>query len=512
LILAEHVGTLAIAICDQTSSDSVLRHQGHDMQRHRTLLSFFILITLLDVTVLDAQVQSSQASGSRRIAGGWQGTLKVQTIELRLVFHVSTSGTGEIATTMDSPDQGAKGIPVGQTILTGDTVIFLLPNIGGEYRGVLQQGDSTIDGTWSQSGNVLPLRLKRGSAVPEVRRPQVPARPYPYDEEEVTIENPGAGVRLAGTLTIPRSTPPFPAVVLITGSGPQDRDETILGHKPYLILADHLTRLGIAVLRCDDRGMGKSTGSLAGATTRDLAGDTRDELNFLKSRKEVDPRRVGLIGHSEGGIIAPMIAAESKEVAFIVMLAGSGVPGDEILSAQQALIAKANGVQDSLISSASALNKKLYSIVKQTPDSMLAAKALREILIKYHPPAADTSGSLSSKIEEADQRMIAGLLSPWLRFFMSYDPRPALTRVTCPVLALNGEKDLQVPAKENLREVEKALRSGGNHDIVVKELPGLNHLFQTATTGSPLEYAKIEETISPAVLKMVGEWILAHTK
>jgi len=335
---------------------------------------------------------------------------------------------------------------------------------------------------------------------------------YPYDEEEVTYDNPSSGFRLAGTLTKPKSGAPFCAVILITGSGAQDRDENVFGHKPFLVLSDYLTRKGIGVLRVDDRGVGGSRGTFKTATTKDFATDVRAGIDFLKSRKDIDPKKIGLLGHSEGGVIAPMVAADSKDVAFIVLMAGTGVTGDEILYAQAALIAEAAGASKEAVEKNKEVQQKMFSVLKQEKDdSVAASKILTIIRDGLHSMSEEEKKSLEVSETALDQQ-VASMVSPWYRFFISYDPRTALRRVACPVLAINGEKDLQVPPKQNLPAVERALRDGGNTRFVVKELPGLNHLFQTAKTGSPSEYATTEETISPTALKIIGDWILEQCK
>ena len=274
--------------------------------------------------------------------GNWMGTLDVGAAKLRLVLHVTQSPAGMTAT-MDSIDQGANGMKIDAITFTGNAVHFELHMIQGSYDGAMKADGSEISGQWKQGGAELPLTFKRVDKAPEVTRPQDPKKPYPYEEEEVAYENKKAGIKLAGTLTYPRGKGPFPAVLLITGSGPQDRNEALAGHRPFLVLADHLTRHGIAVLRVDDRGVGGSSGDTMKSTSADFADDALAGIQFLKTRKEVNPAQIGLIGHSEGGMIAPMVAARSSDVAYIVLLAGPGVRSEEILYAQGEAIGKAMG-------------------------------------------------------------------------------------------------------------------------------------------------------------------------
>lgn len=330
----------------------------------------------------------------------------------------------------------------------------------------------------------------------------VPARAtgrVPYRAQPVTFQNRAAGITLAGTLTVPAGRGPFPAVVLIAGSGPHDRNETIFGHKPFLVLADYLTRRNIAVLRYDKRGVGGSGGTEATATTVDFAADAQAAFDYLRALPQIDARRVGLIGHSEGGVIASMLAARDRHVAFIVLLAGPGVRGDRLLTAQVQAILAAAGVPRQRVQRRVEQERDLLSIVEQQAAGDAAEQAqLRQQLSRMAPPA---------RVEAAIRR----LDTPWFRYFLRYDPAPTLAKVRCPVLALFGAKDVQVPPALNLPAVRRALRAGGNRDFQVLELPGLNHLFQRARTGEPNEYASIHSTMDPAALQTVAVWIVKHT-
>ena len=343
------------------------------------------------------------------------------------------------------------------------------------------------------------------------QRPQEPKRPYPYSELEVIVDNKEAGVKLSGTLTTPNNGGPFPAVLLISGSGPQDRDESLMGHKPFLVLADHLTRLGVAVLRVDDRGVGRSTGEFLECTSEDFAEDVLACIEFLKGRSAIDPGRIGLIGHSEGGLIAPMVAARSADVAFVVLMAGPGLTGEEIFYLQGASIAKAEGVDDAFTQRNRAAQQRLFAIVKQESDrGIIEKKARQEIaaLMAAMPEAQRKAAEASPSFVE---NQIVMLMLPWFRFYLTHDPRTELMKVNCPVLAINGDRDLQVPAAENLSAIAQALKTGGNKDFSTVSLPNLNHLFQTSLTGAISQYHKIEETISPAALSTISDWILKRT-
>jgi dienelactone hydrolase len=430
------------------------------------------------------------------IDGAWVGKLNVGAMNLRIVMHFTSTADG-LTATMDSPDQGAKGMPVTSVTRNGSSILVEMKQIAGKFEGKISSDLNSIDGTWTQGPNSFPLVLSRvkDTADLERRRPQNPVPPYPYRSEDVEYSNPVANIKLAATFTIPQGKGPFPAVVLITGSGPQDRDETLMGHKPFLVLSDYLTRRGIAVLRADDRGTAKSGGTFATATTADFATDTEAGVAYLKTRPEVNPHKIGLIGHSEGGVIAPMVAARNPDIAFIVMMAGSGVSGEEILVAQTQLIVEAGGATHEAAEKAGAEERSLLDIVVREKDVEALKKQLR--------------ANLAGQVPEAKMdATIKQIVSPWYRYFVTYDPAPALTKVKCPVLVLNGEKDLQVPPQQNLPAIRKALEEGGNTNFEIDELAGLNHLFQTAKTGAPSEYADIEETISPVALNKISSWIL----
>jgi uncharacterized protein len=451
------------------------------------------------------------------LVGTWEGKLKAGGgIELRLVLKVDKLPDGAFTVAFMSPDQSPAPLPISALSLNGAKVVAVSKAIKSEFQGTLNAGRTEIAGEWKQGGASLPLTLKKTDKVSEPKRPQTPKPPFSYRSEDVTYPNPESKNTLAGTLTMPQGPGPFPVVLMITGSGSQDRDESILGHKPFFVIADALTRRGIAVLRVDDRGVGGSTGDPLAATTQDFAGDVLAGITYLKTRKEIDTKAIGLVGHSEGGIIAPMVASKSDDVAFIVLLAGTGMNGAEILKAQTRLIFQAGGASDSMVQGQLKVLDAILGVVTapkdgKTDDKATAAKleTLARAAIALIPEAERKAlGDLSSK---AIEQQIGRINSPWFRFFLTFDPQTVLVKVRCPVLALNGEKDLQVPCKDNLAAIESALKSGGNTKVTIKELPGLNHLFQPCKTGAPSEYASIEQTIDPAVLTILGDWIVATT-
>jgi pimeloyl-ACP methyl ester carboxylesterase len=455
-----------------------------------------------------AAIQDTAAqSGAtiQNIDGTWEGALDFGSVKLRLVLKVSKAADGSLTAKAENPDQGATDLSVDTIVLKDGAVRFEIKRLLASYDGVLNKEASEIAGEFKQGETAIPLILKRNAKPAKPNPPQEPKKPYPYDEEEVGYENKRDGVKLAGALTIPRGKGPFPAVLLITGSGPQDRNESLLDHKPFLVLADYLTRQGIAVLRVDDRGVGGSTGSVANSTSEDFAADVTAGIEYLKTRKEISRKQIGLIGHSEGGLIAPMVAAQNGDVAFIVLMAGTGLTGEEILYLQGELILKANGASAEQLAKQRATQESMFKILKEEKDPAAAEKRLHEEMSKglTEEEKKKSGQTIAIQIKQAN--------SPWFRYFLTLDPRAALRNVKCPVLAINGENDLQVPANENLREIEATLKAGGNKDVTVARLPKLNHLFQTSETGSPSEYIKIEETIAPVALRTIGDWVLKQT-
>lgn len=444
------------------------------------------------------------------VHGSWMGKVEFSGQELDIAFNISVSPEGSITASMDSPDQGVMNIPADKVEFNnGDLRIELLSGYF-IYEGKVKEGGQAIEGKLMEpkQGVVLPLVLERIEKAPELVRPQVPQKPYPYLEEEVAFENSQAGVTLAGTLTMPSSGGPFPAVLLITGSGGQNRDEEVFGHRPFLVLSDYLTRQGIAVLRVDDRGIGKSTGDFLKATSEDLAGDVLAGVQYLKNRSEINPSKIGLIGHSEGGMIAPMVAARSSDVAYIVLMAGPGVPGDELITTQAQLILRASGTSEETIAKNAALLENMFKVIKTESDDVAAVARLRSVIEEaVQDMTPQEKQLLGYAADNAIDKEVNQLLSPWLRYFISHDPKEALMKVKVPVLAINGEKDLQVPPGENLGAIEEALKAGGNTQYTIKTLPNLNHPFQTVQSGSGMDYGKIEETMSPVALKIIGDWV-----
>ena len=437
------------------------------------------------------------------VEGLWQGLVESSGLHLRLQLHISHDDKKQITARLDSIDQAITGIPATKISLTGSKLHFEIPEISTVYDGEVNPARNLIAGTWKQAETPQKLDFKRSNEVLQLRRPQNPAKPYPYREEEISFLNAKAQIALAGTLTLPATPGPFPAVILIGDSGPRDRDESIAGHRPFLVLADYFTRKGFAVLRYDKRGVGKSSGDFVNATTQDFAVDTESALAYLRTRKEVNPAKIGLIGHGEGAIIAAMIASRSADLPWTVLLAASGLSGEQNLLLQSEQIARASGMSDEAIEKSLEFDKKAYALGKEGKDRAALESKLIDLVI--------SSGMADFASPDEIQSQIHAMSSPWFRGLLAYDPIPVLQKVKCPVLALTGEKDLQVPAKQNLPAIRKALEHGDNKDFQATELPALNHLFQHAQTGTPREYGAIEETFSPEAMKAISEWIQKHS-
>ena len=468
----------------------------------KLILYTIILVSLLATTVF--------GQNETDITGNWRGMLDAGGVKLTFVLKISKNA-GDHTAKLDIPEQGAKDLPLDSITLNDRTVKFSAAKFGFDYEGTLNKTGDEINGTFKQGAANIPLSFKRSNAEVTFNRPQTPKKPYPYNEEDVGYKNEKDNVKLAGTLTLPRREGKFPAVILITGSGAQDRNSTIFGHQLFLVLADYLTRRGIAVLRVDDRGIGGSDLGSLSATTENLVGDVLAGVEYLKTRREINTKQIGLIGHSEGGMIAPLASVRSKDVAFIVMLAGTGQTGEEVLLSQITAILKASGAASEDIAQKVDLQKNLYAIIKSEPDNKLAEQKIVEMLEKRKSKMNERELEEFAPTEKAVKEGISTLLSAWYRYFLSYNPRPTLERVKIPVLALNGENDTQILAKENLEIISASLKKAGNKDFTVKSFPKLNHLFQTSKTGLLAEYGEIEETIAPQVLEMIADWILKHT-
>ncbi|HAA16076.1 MAG TPA: alpha/beta hydrolase [Cytophagales bacterium] len=463
------------------------------MKRTATLVIF--LVGLIGTTA------------AQDMSGTWKGLLEISSMQLEVFFNLKKTEDG-YSGTMDVPTQGAKGLPLDKVEVSDNQIVLGFSGAGITYEGEYQ-GDELIAGTFHQGPVSEPLNLTREEqAAPELERPQEPKGPFPYTVEEVTIPNEAAGLSLAGTLTLPEGDAPVAAAILISGSGPQNRDEELMGHKPFWVLADHLTRNGIAVLRYDDRGVGQSTGEFQGATSQDFSTDVAAVMSYLKTRAEIDPNLIGLVGHSEGGLIAPLVATDYEGVGFIVSMGGPGVTGKEIILEQQRLITAAQGVPVAILDANKDFHNGAIDIVLANEDAEEAMDKLEahaETVIEKYAHLPGFAQLVPAELAEGTYQQYGG---DWFRYFLVHDPAPLWEQVECPVLSVIGENDLQVPAEMNTTAIEQSLKEGGNQDFEAIILPGLNHLFQESETGSPAEYATITQTMSPSALEAITEWIL----
>lgn len=447
---------------------------------------------------------------SQDITGKWFGKISVMGSELHFSFDFALANS-IYSGTMDIPQQNAKGIPLSSVTFENKTLVFKFDQAKFSYSGKLNDSNE-FEGIFSQNGQNLPLNLSRNQTeIKKVKRPQEPKPPFDYEIEEVTFVNEKDKITLGGTLTSPKSDN-FPVVILISGSGQQDRNSEILGHKPFWVIADYLTKNGIGVLRIDDRGIGQSGGDPSTSTSYDFATDIEAAVTFIKTKKGVNPKKIGLIGHSEGGMIAPIVASKDKSINFIILLAGPGIPCDELLLEQTYLIGKASEMSETELAEVGKFNKSVYTIVKSERNEMEATKELEIVFNTMFSENPEFINLNEADKKQALNQQIATLLSPWYRYFVRFKPEEYLKKVKCPVLVLNGENDLQVPPKSNMLGIKNALDKGGNKKVTLKEYPKLNHLFQESVTGSTEEYGSIEQTFSPTVLTDIKDWILVQTK
>lgn len=474
------------------------------MEVQMTRIKFVIVLLFLSCIPVFGQ-------GSSGIDGKWLGALDVSGVKQRLLLKVEKAGDGYSAK-FDSVDQGVADLPIDSITLSGNTMKFSAAQFGITYEGTLNEKNDEITGTFRQGSGSTPFVFKRTTDKIEVAaRPQNPKGPLPYNEVEVSYKNTIDNVKLAGTLTLPKGTGKFPVVILISGSGAQNRDSLVAGHRPFLVLADHLTRNGIAVLRVDDRGAGSSEVGSLSVTSENLMFDVLAGVDFLKSRPDIDQRKIGLIGHSEGGMIAPMAASRSRDIAFIVMLAGLGQTGEDVIYTQTGLLGKAGGDDPETVKHTIALIRKANAVVKTEADAKRIEEKIDEAVTAYSKTVNESEKNAFNSAAATVKGGMSMYAMPWYRFFITFDPAPVLMKVSVPVLALNGDLDLQVASKENLDLIAAALRAGKNKDFTVKSFPKLNHLFQTSKTGLISEYEKIDETISPDVLNTISEWITKRT-
>ncbi len=442
----------------------------------------------------------------------WSGILNAGLQKLDMQVRGYETKDGGMLYFVDSLSQKVGGFKATAEI-DRDEFRMTVPALQATYSGRMNEAKQEIIGKWKQAVS-LELTLKRVDHVAKMEtiernRPQLPKPPFPYESRDVVFTNEADGIELAGTLTLPTGGKAHPLAILVSGSGPQDRDETILGHKPFWVIADYLSRQGIAVLRYDDRGTGKSQGFFSFATTADFARDTESAVAYARSIPEIDPARIGLIGHSEGGLIAPMVAAKDTKIAWIVLLAGPGVNGEQILYSQGKLMIAAEGGSLELQDQQLELQKATFKMLKDRENKSSTEAKVKTIVDQLMEAKPVNSDEEKARLEHLVLANWNEMKKPWFRFFAQHEPGPVLEKVQCPVFAINGSLDMQVEPKLNLSTIEKHLMVGGNTRFKTREFPRLNHLFQTCKTGGVSEYESIEETFSPAVLRAILEWILS---
>jgi alpha/beta superfamily hydrolase len=461
--------------------------------------------TVLTLTI--AFIVSIVALNSQNISGDWSGKGQRGDKTITFVFNIKQEGTN-YSSVMNIPTFRVSGIKPTATTFSSGKLQIDGSNVGMSYVALFNNESKQFEGTYKEGGIEMVLNLKKGAVeIVDQRRPQEPVKPYPYYEEEVEFKNASANITLAGTLTLPNKNGTFLVVILISGSGPQDRDESFMGHKPFLVLADHLTKQGIGVLRFDDRGQGASTGDFSSATTEDFSKDVLSAIMYLKTRTDIDVNNIGLIGHSEGGIIAPLAANNSKDVAFMVLLASTGISGAE-LSVMQSKTLREFPVKDEVAYEKNA--RKAIAIVtsdKSTSKIKIELTThyndfLRPILSGLNVPEKNINTYIESQVNTS--------IKPWSRYFLQYNPADEIEKLQIPVLSLNGSKDTQVDAKINQDGIRQALIKGKNEEYKIVELENLNHFFQECETGNMDEYRKIEQTFSPIALKEISNWILEY--
>jgi len=484
-----------------------------------TLLKILIAVALLVTGVLlYSFVQTSPPAtptpvdGSSDVAdryiGDWHGFVEANGGKFMVVFHISQTADGALTATWDSVDQDQFDLPVESIEANGASITLHMPAVNSRYEGELSADGTMIDGTWYQGDRgQLPLQVHSGEIPTLATRPQDPVPPFPYQFEEISFPNTDGGHELAGTLTLPEGDGPFPAAILISGSGPQDRNSEFADHRPFWVLADHLTRQGIAVLRYDDRGIADSTGDFNSATSADFAIDALSAIKYLQSRSEIDAMQIGLIGHSEGGIIAAIAASQNTDIAYVVLMASPGVSGKRVILSQNLALGEAGDIPSDVVELSNRVNEEIYDVIIAEQDDEIAAESILEIVDALNEDEVQKLGFN----RQAFVNVLPGLTSPWFRYYLAFDPGPTFEQLQMPVLALNGLNDLQIIPEINLVAIETALSEGGNPDFEIGEFEDLNHLFQTSETGLPGEYEAIDETLAPVVLEKITAWILEKT-
>ena len=472
------------------------------MSSIRKKSAFTIVFMTLCLTMMAQQ---------KNITGIWEGKLNAG-VEIRIIFHFTKNADGAYTGSLDSPDQGAKGIVCNNVLVSNDSVSLEIISIKGLFKGLLTS-DSVIAGTWIQGPASLPLTVKRVLQVSAAKRPQTPQPPFSYNNEEVEYNSNDKSIHFGGTFTYPKTGGPFPAILMITGSGQQDRDETIFEHKPFAVIADYLTKAGYAILRVDDRGVGKTTGDVKSATSMDFAKDAEASLAWLNTRTEVNKTRIGLIGHSEGGLIASIIASRNKNIDFVIMLAGPGINGADLLTEQVGAILNSAGIAPEASDAYKIVYRNTLQHAIAEKDSAAAYSKAYPFFVEWKKKQTQTVlNALGITSDDSnDKKMIGAMVTqfgkPWMKYFLATNPQPMIEKFSCKVLALNGSKDVQVIPALNLAGIKSALAKSKSKNYETKQLEGLNHLFQHCKTCSPSEYGMLEESFAPEALEIMRKWL-----
>lgn len=470
----------------------------------------FVFLSVAAVYYLQAQ---------QAVAGVWEGKLNTGAVSLRIVLHINGEA-GAYTATMDSPDQGAKGIPVSRVLQMDDSLLLEVAAIGGKLSGKLVN-DTVFNGQWMQGGASLPLDLKKlatGQSIADPKRPQTPKPPFAYESNDVIYYNKDKSIQYGATVTKPKGAGPFPALLLLTGSGQQNRDEEIFGHKPFAVIADYLTNKGYVVMRVDDRGVDQTTGDVQYATTKDFADDAMVGLDYLKTLPGVDKTKIGLLGHSEGGMIAEIVAAQRKDVPFVVLLAAPGEPILDLMTEQSRAVLQSSAMTKPQLESYLALRRSLSLVVSLAASELeahtAATKVLSDWLANTPKDVATASTGIAGDSSKQDfvNKAVEMLYKPWWQFFFRYQPDQYVRKMNTKVLALNGDKDIQVFSKTNLPALKASLQKSPSKTFETVELKGLNHLFQHCIKCTVAEYAELEETFAPEALAMISNWLDKNVK
>ena len=473
-------------------------------------IKHFSLLLIFTLTLIGCS--SNNSNIKKQITGKWESILVYPNVRYMIMADFEKDKDGKINVKLTSPRQKVFNLNVDSLKIDGNEISFSLTKFQIHYKGEYVADSNKIVGTWHQTKFNLPVVFFRQGELARLNRPQYPMKPFPYKVDSVTYKNQKDNIVLAGTITYPNDGKKYPGVLLLSGMGPQDRDETMYGHKPFVILSDFLTRQGYAVLRVDDRGIGLSTGKYYSSTTKDFASDAEAGLKFMKNQKMIDSSQIGLIGFNEGGLVASMVAAKSNDINYTVLLSTPGVSGENILLSQ---LYGATQKDDSLKQQRIRiynLNKKIFKIIKNNPDSAIAFNKLKKAYNKFESGFGNKKQQQKMFPQRVIKRQINFMLSPWFRYYLTYNPENTFSKVKCPVLILFGQKDVQVAPEENLKAIEAALKIGGNNNVKGEILPELNHLFQKCKTGMPQEYAEIKQTFSPKAMQIILDWIQKQNK